>query len=92
VQQGSRSLEPTGKKNLNPFAVIEAGWQQWRGQPKILRGQNVDFRRATLSCLKHRLSKHEMNKYAKNLGGTIDPLVPPWLRLYLTVTLHCFEF
>jgi len=29
----------------------------------------VDFRRVTVFCLGYRLSKHNMTRYAKNLGG-----------------------
>jgi len=43
--------------------------------PKILGGKNFggskmfDFRRATLFCVRYRLSKHKMTRYSKNLGA-----------------------
>jgi len=30
-----------------------------------------DFRQATVFCLGYRLSKHKMNRYAKNLGDAM---------------------
>jgi len=60
--------------------LTATGYQQWRSRAKIfLGGKMFDFRRATV-CLGRRLSKHKMNRYAKNSGG-----MPPWLHLRLTV-------
>jgi len=56
---------------------------QWRSQPEILWGCKTFgeakffyFRRATIFCLKNRLSKHTMIRYFTNLGGH-GPLDPP---------------
>ena len=39
----------------------------------ILGSKYLYFKRAAVFCLGHRLSKHEMTRYARNLGG-LDPL------------------
>ena len=35
--------------------------------------KSFDFKRATVFCLGHRLSKHIMTRYASNLGGWPTP-------------------
>jgi len=58
------------------LVVYKVGALQWRCQPKIFSGAKYfDFKRATVFCLGHRLSKHKMT-YAKNLGGR-GPIGPP---------------
>jgi len=39
-------------------------------------GGDFDFRRATVFCLGHRLPKHKITRYAKNLRGH-GPLALP---------------
>jgi len=54
----------------------KTAFEQWRCQPKILRGQKNFFweKCLTLSeqqhfCLGRRFSKHKMTKYVKNWGA-----------------------
>ena len=48
--------------------------------PNFFRGAKYfDFKRATVFCSGHCLSKHKMTRYAKNLGGiaSLAPLSTP---------------
>jgi len=47
--------------------------------PKFLGSKSFGFKRA-IFCLGHRLAKHKMTRYARNLGCH-EPFVP-WLRLW----------
>ena len=50
---------------------------QWRSQPKNWGGgKMLDFRRATVFCLRYRLSKHKTSRYATNLVGFMAPFIP----------------
>jgi len=44
-------------------------------------GEYFDFRRATVFCVGHRLTKHKTTRYARNFGG-MAPLPPIWLRIW----------
>jgi len=50
-------------------------------------GKSIDFKRATVFCLGHRLSKHKMTRYATSLGGI--PPWPSWLRLWPRQCCDC---
>jgi len=69
------------------FRFQPARLQQWRSQPKSLgRGKSFDFKRATVFCLGHPLSKHKMTKCARHLGGHVSP----WLAASrLSVAFAC---
>jgi len=67
----------------------QGGCNQWRSQPKNLRGVKkiggaiiCDFRRITLFCWENRLSKQNTTIFSKNVGGH-GPSAPPWLRLWM---------
>jgi len=47
-------------------------------QPKTFfwETKSFDRKQATVVCLGHRLSKHKMTKYARNLEGVMAPLPP----------------
>jgi len=50
-----------------------------------------DFKRATVFCLGHRLSKNKMTRHARNLGGPW----PPWKAGYThdcNCLLHSWQF
>ena len=52
----------------------------WPASAKIFRGTKYfEFKRATVFCSRHCLSKNNMTRYARNLEGAW----PPWLRLWL---------
>jgi len=55
-------------------------------QPKTFFGgtTSFDLKRTTVVCLGHRLSKHKMTKYARNLVGA----VAPWPSLTAHVSCH----
>jgi len=44
-------------------------WNQWRNQPKIGGGKCFNFKSPTVFCLEHRLSRHKMTRFARNLGA-----------------------
>jgi len=55
---------------------------QWRSQLKIFWGhKSFDFKRTAVFCLRQHLSKHEIGRYARNLGDMPPfPAIRPWLR------------
>ena len=58
------------------FSTFFGECHQWRSQTKIVGGV-CDFKRATVFCLGHRLSKHKITRYTKNLWnhGLLGPTV-----------------
>ena len=44
---------------------------------------SFDLKRTTVVCLGHRLSKHKMTKYARNLVGAVAPWPP--MRMCLAI-------
>jgi len=57
--------------------------------PQIfLRGKYFDFKRATVFCLGHRLSKHKTTRYARHFGGitVLHPLATHMMWIVLGET------
>jgi len=55
---------------------------QWHGQPKNFEWVNMlDFRRATVYCLRYCLLKHKTTRYSKNLEGQLPPDPPGYAYL-----------
>jgi len=66
--------DPKNKKCINSFGSVYC-------QYSAVYTKMFNFRRITLFCLEKRLSKHRMTIFSSNLGGGMDPLALPWLRL-----------
>jgi len=49
--------------------------------PKFFLGKYFDFKRVTVFCLGHRLSKYKSTRYARNSGRMAPWLL--WIRLWL---------
>jgi len=46
----------------------ETRWRSQQASPQIWGGQIFDFKRGTVFCFRHRLSKHKLTRNARNLG------------------------
>ena len=58
--------------HINPDAML---YSSGVVSPKIGGGKMLDFRRATVFCLRYRLSKHKTSRYVKNLVGFMAPFI-----------------
>jgi len=74
-------LEFTPRVSIATSITLQIVLQRQQcSQPKTLGGSYFEFKRATVFCLGHRVSKHKTTRYAKNLKS-------PW-PLYPLTTLY----